>query len=282
MMMGKHNKHSMTYVVNTHRTQITPATWFYYSFYVIYPLLIIWYLYMFYLIVLRLLFKRNKSTIFPGTFWILCIVSNVLDIIGNYFFGNQNYVLSSIIFTIDLLIMYLLTMIGYYVCWSEIDYENEDDCPSWRKDRLDLHKWEIILLRLLTLNAFPLAAIMGTILTFFQWSYVLKYFALHLSDNVACIIALAILAVFLMIFWHMDSCFFRNYFVYTWLPAIGIIFSFAAVIARQHQIGGKQKPALLFAFILLIYSVIYFVLKMLLLCVRSPRENPRFARISQV
>lgn len=230
-------------------------------------------------------FKKNRSTIFPATFWILFIICSGLDVLGGYWFMKNRLLFLSITSTVQAFVLYLLTIVAFFVCWSDIRDENDVDVNNIECDRrmnnnkYGLNKCEIILLRILTLNGIPFWTMIVTILTALRWMYTFEY-TFHWGDSFSCVLGLSLLTVVLLIYWSMDTCFIGKYMVWTWTPPLALIFCFAAIIINHHQIGNKHKPALLFTFVLLIATIFFFVVKIFSLCLRNSRQpNPRFSRV---
>jgi hypothetical protein len=263
-------------------TQITPATWVIIVWPVLYGLLIIWFIYVFYLLMCRQLCSRdNKSSLFPGLFWFLFIVVNILNAIWLYLFVHHNMLISGIILLILIVMLYVLNMMAYRVCWQEVTYNsyNSNDVEQ-NEENIELSHCEVVLLRILTLNAFPLYAMWCTITACLQWTIIFQHFLFHWSDDVASIVTLAILSMVLMMYWAMSILFKREYFVWTWLPSLSLIVFFIGMIARHHSMGGLHEPGLLFGFVLLIVTGVMILIKLVTLCLCHPKyNNPRFSRI---
>jgi len=262
-----------------HLTQITPSFWVTDIYLVAYPLLLIWFLYMFYLIGCRQFCKKHTATTFSSEFWTLLVVFLILDSLIVYFY-TDNVVLSSVLIIIQTAMLYFLTWMAFDVCWNHIS-DHDDNCTenSENNDVVELNRCEIILLRILTLNVFPLFAIFNTVVLVWQWAIIVEYRIFNWSDNLTCLVMLSILAVVLIIYWHMDLLFLRNYFVWTWLPSFAVIISFIGVFQYQDQIGSKQKPALLFAFVIFIVSIVQLFLKTIFLCLCPSSRSNKFSRV---
>jgi len=272
-------------VTNRYMTQITPASWVFMIWTVIYGLLIIWYIYVFYLLLCRqLLARSNKSPLFPGIFWFIFIIVNVLNGVWIYCFLHNSMVLAGVILVVLTLMLYLLNMIAYRVCWWDVTYNgnsanNKNDVEHDNDDIVELSRCEIALLRFLTLNGLPLYAIWCTVATCLQWTIIFKYFIFHWSDNVSSIVTLSILSLLLLMYWNLDLLVKREYFVWTWSTYIALIVAFSAIIDRYNYIGGMYRPGLFFAFILLIVSIVGLLIKAFTLCLCPPKCEHRFSRV---
>jgi hypothetical protein len=282
---GQNTKYSPEEITNRYMTQITPSLWMFRIWGVIYGLLIIWYIYIFYLLLCRQLFSRkNKSPLFPGIFWLLFIIVNVLNAIWLYLFLNRYMTLSGIIIIILTLMLYLLNMIAYRVCWLDVascrcnsQYDNDVESND---DIVELSTCEIILLRLLTLNGLPLYAMWCTIASCIQWAMILQYFTFHWSSNVSSIVVLSVLSLILLIYWNIDLMAKRSYFVWTWLPWFALIAGLIAILDRYNSFGSERRPGLFFAFILLVVSGFMLMMKFFSLLLCPPRyDSPRFSRV---
>jgi len=278
-------------VTNKHLTQITPALWALYFWDVVYGLLIIWFTYVLFLLFRQLCSRSNKSPLFPGMFWFLFIIINVLNAIWAYSFVHNNLILAGVIGIILCLMLYLLNWMAYRVCWFDIysygnnnnndnNNNNKNDVESNNDDLIELSHCQISLLRFLTLNALPLYAMWCTISTAVEWASIFKYSMFHWSDNTSSIVVLTIFSLILLLFWHSEHLHKREYFVWTWLPLMGLIVALSAMIDRYGSVGGVHRPGLFFAFILLIISLVTLILKVFTTCICPPRvENPRFSRV---
>jgi hypothetical protein len=225
-------------LTNKYMTQITPASWAFIVWDVIYGLLVIWYLYIFYLLLCRQLFSgKKKSPLFPGIFWFIFIIVNVLSTLWFYLFLDNHILISGILALILIIMLYLLNVIAFRICWLDVrlvntnNYNNDDENNS--DDVVELSRCELILLRCLTLNGLPLYALWTSFTTSVQWSMILQYFTFHWSSNVSSIIALSVLSVVLLIYWHMDLLVKRKYFVYSYLPLMALVIAFALLIASS-------------------------------------------------
>jgi len=250
------------------------------------------YLCIFFLLLRQLCSRSNKSPLFPGIFWFLFIIVNILNAVWIYSFYHSSMILAGVILAVLTLVLYLLNMIAFRVCWFDV-YSNgnnnnnnsssaadKNDVESADVDLVELSHCELMFLKLLTLNGLPLYAMWCTIATGIQWSMIFKYYLFHLSDNTACIIDLSILSVVLIMYWHAEHYHKRLYLSCTWLPYLALIVAFSGMIDRYHSIGGMHRPALLFAFILLIVTIINYFIKLLTTCMcPSKVENPRFSLV---
>jgi len=286
-------------ITDKYMTQITPALWMFMVWDVIYILLIIWYIYVLYLLLCRQLFsRRNRTPLFPGIFWFLFIIINVLNGVWIYLFTHHHMVESGIVMIVLTAMLILINIIAYRICWVDVassnaKYNNND--PEYSNnnnnnnnntdinhndDIVELSSCEIGLLRLLTLNVLPLYGIWCLVATCGQWTIIFQYFTFHLSDNVSSIINLSILTFVLIMYWHLDIFVKREYFVYTWLPCIVLVVAFSSIICRYHSMGGHHKPGLFFVFILLIVSGFLTMVKLFSVCCCPPkRNNPDFSRV---
>jgi len=268
-------------VSDRYMTQITPASWVFSIWSVIYGLLVIWYIYVFYLLLCRQ--SRNNLPLFPGIFWLLFTAVHSLNALWLYFYLHNSMIISGVILIVITLVLYLMNAIAFRVCWFDVvrsNKRNTQDIESNDEDLVELSQCEIILLRLLTLNGLPMYATWCTIATCLQWTSLFKYTIFHWSDNVSCIVSLSLLSALLLIYWNMDLLTKREYFVWTWFSCFTLVVAFTAIIDRNNSFGGPRKPGLFFAFILLIISVFVIVLKAFTLCLCPPRYyNPRFSRV---
>jgi hypothetical protein len=283
-----HKKNEEKDITDKYMTQITPANWLFMVWIVIYALLILWYVYVFYLLCCRQLCSRKlKTPLFPGIFWLTFIIINVLNAIWLHLFLNHHMLVSGIVLIVLDVMLYLICMMAYRICWMDVTcynsnrYNNDAESNNDNNDTVELSCCEIMLLRLLTLNGLPLYAMWCTVATAIQWTIIFQYFTFHWSDNVSSIINLSILSAIILAYWHMDHLVKREYFVYTWLPWVVLVVSFASIIDRYHSIGGHHKPGLFFAFILLIVTsaIIVFKLFCLTCCPPKPNNNPGFSRV---
>jgi len=272
-------------ITNSHLTQITPASWAFMIWNVIYGLLIIWFIYVFYLLLRQLCSRSNKSPLFPGIFWFLFIIVNILNAVWIYSFFHSSMIVAGIILAVLTLVLYLLNMIAFRVCWFDV-YCNENNSSPYKNDvesdvdLVELSHCELMLLKLLTLNGLPLYAMWCTIATGVQWSMIFKYNLFHWSDSVSSIVPLSILSVLLFMYWHAEHHYKRLYLSCTWLPYLALIVAFSGMISRYHSMGGMHRPGLLFAFILLIITIINYFIKLFTTCMcPSKVENPRFSRV---
>jgi len=175
-------------------------------------------------------------------------------------------------------------MMAFRICWVDVrlsssnTYNNDDEC--YNDDIVELSCCDLMMLRFLTLNGLPLYAIWCSFVACVQWAIILEYFTFHFRDTVACIITLSVLSVVLLIYWHMDLLILRKYFVYSYLPLIALVVAFSAIIVRYHSMGGRDRPGICFAFVLLIVSSFMLLLKVLSLCMCPPRcDDRRFSQI---
>jgi len=280
--IGKHTEENIT---NQYMTQITPENWVFMTWIVIYILLTIWYVYVLYLMCCRQLCSRKlKSPLFPGIFWLIFIIINVLNGIGLHLYLNHHILASGIILIVLDVMLYLICLVAYRICWMDVTcynvsrYNNDAECNN-DNDAVELSCCEITLLRLLTLNGLPLYAMWCTIATAIQWTIIFHYFTFHWSDNVSSIVNLSILSVIILAYWHLDHLIKREYFVYTWLPWIVLVVAFSGMIERQNGIGGHNQPGLFFAFILLIVTSAIIGFKLIFLCCCPPRYSNTFSRV---
>jgi len=271
------------HIINEYMTQITPARWSLLVWPIIYGLLIIWFIYIFYLLLCRQLCSRdNKSSVFPGIFWFLFIIVNVLNGVWLYLFMHKDMLISGIVLLVLVVMLYALNMIAFRVCWQDVGYNDSKKSNDVEQtdDNIELSHCEVVLLRILTLNAFPLYAIWCSIAACLQWAIIFQYFWLHWSDNVASVVTLAILSAMLLIFWSISLLFKRECFVWTWLPSLSLLAVFIAIVKR-HSMGSMHEPGTLFAFVLLIVTGVMILLKLVTLCLCHPKynNNPRFSPI---
>jgi hypothetical protein len=277
-----YEKKSPEHVLYKYATQLTPASWLIVVWIIVYVMLIVWFLYIFYLIMCRQLCSRdNKSPLFPSFFWFLFIIINVLNAVWLSLFTHHDMVISGIVLLVLVVMLYVLNMMAYRVCWKEVTYSNDvNDVESYDDDMVELSRCETILLRILTLNALPLYAMWCTIAACLQWSMIFKYSLFHWSDNVSCIISLSVLSLVLLIYWSMCILMKREYFVWTWLPSFALITAIIATLCRHHSVGGLHAPGLFFAFILLLVSGVMTLLHFLTVCLCRPKSpSPRFSRV---
>jgi hypothetical protein len=292
---GNHNhydKYTPTQLVHRYGLQITPASWATVVWAIIYSLLAVWFLYIFYLLLCRQLLcsgLHNKTSLFPAIFWLLFIIVNVLNGIWVYLFADQHLVVSGIVLLVLTVMLYVLNLMAYRVCWVDVVSEHEvynnnnnNDVEHSHEDTdaVRLSKCELVLLRFLTLNGLPLYAMWCTLAAGLQWAMIFRYSLFHWSDSVACVVALAILTVVLLVYWVIDLSLARSYMSWTWFADFGAIVFFASIIQRQHSVGGVHHPGLLFAFVLLIVSGLVVVLKSMILCCKSSMSKKiRFSRV---
>jgi hypothetical protein len=294
----QNGKNTETNITNQYMTQITPQNWVFMTWIVIYALLVIWFVYVFYLMCCRQLCSRNRrSPLFPGIFWLIFIIINVLNAIWLHLFMNRHMVMSGIILIVLDVMLYLICLMAYRICWkditcnSESNSNNESNCNNSGRynndaesnndhDVIELSYCEVWLLRFLTLNGLPLYAMWCTICTAIQWTIIFQYFTFHWSDNMSSIVNLSILSVIILIYWHVDHLVKREYFVYTWLPWIVLVVAFSGMIDRYHSTGSHNKPGLFFAFILLIVTSAIILFKVFFLCCCPPKHRNRgFSRV---
>lgn len=283
--MGMNNERKFKDITNQYMTQITPANWIFQIWNVIYVLLIIWYIYIFLLFFRQLCSGRNKSPIFPGIFWLVFIIINVLNGLWVHLYANDNMVVTGIIILILTLMTYLINMIAFRVCWMDVTYDksnNEDNDYERNRDEdiVELSRFEVGLLRFLTLNGLPLYAIWCTVASALQWTMIFQYFTFHWNGSLASIVTLSVLSVVLLFYWFMEIVSQRKYFVYTWLPSIALVVAFGAIIDRYGNLGGSRRPGLSFACALMIISIAMLLVKFVTLCCCPPRyDSPRFSRV---
>lgn len=230
-------------------------------------------IYVLFIIVPKMVSQIDKTPLFPGIFWFLFTVVNVLNGIWIYLFVNDHMIVSGIILIVLTLILYLVTLMAYRICWLDVT-SNEFDCDNDMEnndDKVLLLKWELISLRILTLNVIPLYAMWCTIATCIQWSMILRDFILHIGDDASCIVVLSILSTILLFYWFIDIFYKRKYGVYTWFTYYVLIVAFGGILARYDGIGGERRPALFFSFILLAVSGFMTLLKILSSCLCRPK-----------
>jgi len=268
--------------IHKYMTQITPASWLVFVWVVIYAAFILWFLYVFYLLICRQLCSRdNKSPLFPSLFWFLFIIVNVLNAVWLSLFSHDDMIVSGIVLLILTVTLYALNIMAYRACWFDITYYNDsNDVASYDGDIVELSRCEVTLLRILTLNGLPLYAMWCTLAATLQWAIIFQYFLFHWSDNLSCIIPLAILSVLLLMYWGMSILINREYFVWTWAPCLVLIVGFVATIVKHHSIGGMHAPAVFFVFILLIVTSIMIMLRLVTLCLCRPKSpSPQSSRV---
>jgi hypothetical protein len=275
------NMHRIKRISNNHPTQIEPANWMFGVWVVIYVLFVIWYLYIFLLLFRQICCgRRNKSPLFPGIFWLIFIIINVLNGLWIHLYVKNYMVISGIILAVLTLMLYLINMIAFRVCWFDVTYEKPYNDDERDDDIVELSRCEVGLLRFTTLNGLPLYAIWCTVATALQWTMIFQYDTFHWSSTVSSIVTLSILSFVLFMFWFMEIISLRKYFTYTWLPSILLIVVFSSIIARAHSMGGSHRPGLLFAFVLLIVSSAMLLVKFFTLCCCPPRyEDQRCSRV---
>jgi len=280
--MTRHNHDNIEkQITSEYMTQITPPNWMFMVWNVIYILLIIWYIYVFYLLLCRQLFsRRNKTPLFPGIFWLLFIIINVLNGVWMYLFTHHHMVQSGIVLIVLTAMLILLNFIAFRICWKDVvssdgRYRSNDPecCNNDDDDIVELSSCEIGLLRSLTLNALPLYGMWCLLATCIQWTIIFEYFTFHLSDNISSIINLSLLTAALIIFWHFDIFITREYFVHTWLAGAVLIVTFSSIISKHHSIGSRHSPGLFFVFILLIVSSFLGMVKILSCCCCPPKKS---------
>jgi hypothetical protein len=264
-------------------TQLTPTMWSMIIWPILYGLIAIWFLYVFYLLMCRQLCSRdNKASLFPAMFWFLFIIANVVNGVWLYLYMHHDMLVSGIVLLVLNVILYALCLMAYRVCWHDVSYDNNRNTNDVeQEDNVELSHCEVVLLRILTLNAFPLYAVWCSIIACIQWTIIFKYMLFHWSDSVSSIITLAIFTGLMLILWSIAILFKREYFVWTWLPSASLIVVFIGMIHKHHSIGGIHAPGLLFAFILLIVTCVMLLIKLVTLCLCHPKNNnnPRFSKI---
>lgn len=261
---------------------ITPASWTFIVWIVLYALITLWFLFVFYLMMCRQLCSRDmKSSLFPSIFWFLFSIVHILNGVWLYLGLRQNIVISGIVLLVLTIMLYVLWMMVSRVCWQDVTaYNDSNDVESSDDEVIELSCCEVMLLRLLTLNIFPFYAIWCTLMACLQWAIIFHYSLFHWSQNLSCIISLAVLSVFLLMYWMLSSFVKREWFTWTWLPTISVIVGCIAVIVRQHTIGGRHAPAVLFVFILMLVSIAVLVFRFVTLCLCPPKfSNHRFSRV---
>jgi len=192
--------------------------------------------------------------------------------------------LTGIILAVLCLMLYLINMIAFRVCWFDVTYHksnnNNNDVEENLDDIVELSRCEVVLLRFTTLNGLPLYAMWCTLATALEWTMIFQYHTFHWSSTVSSVVTLSILTFCLLIYWTMDLITLRKYFVYTWLSCILLVVVFSAIIARYNSIGGDDRPALSFVFALLIASCVAIIYKLFSLCCCPPKyQEPRFSRV---
>jgi len=179
--MTRHNHDNIEkQITSEYMTQITPPNWMFMVWNVIYILLIIWYIYVFYLLLCRQLFsRRNKTPLFPGIFWLLFIIINVLNGVWMYLFTHHHMVQSGIVLIVLTAMLILLNFIAFRICWKDVvssdgRYRSNDPecCNNDDDDIVELSSCEIGLLRSLTLNALPLYGMWCLLATCIQWTII--------------------------------------------------------------------------------------------------------------
>lgn len=269
-------------ISDKHITQIQPENWLFMIWDVIYVLFIIWYIQVFLLLFRQLCCGKNKA-IFPGIFWFIFIIINVLNGLWIRLYSKNYMIISGILLLILTLMLYLINMIAFRVCWMDVTYQkcnNDENDVERNNDVVELSRCEVVLLRLTTLNGLPLYAMWCTIASALQWTMIFQYDTFHWSSTLACVVPLSVLALLLLMYAFMDVVTLRKYFVYTWSPCIALIVAFSAILARNHSIGGHNRGGLTFVFILLISVVAVTMLRLVSLCCCRPKyENPRFSRV---
>jgi len=261
---------------------ITPASWTIFIWIILYASLIVWFFYVFYLMMCRQLCSRDmKSPLFPSIFWFLFCIVHILNGVWLYLDLRQNIVISGIILLVLTIMLYVLWMMASRVCWVDVtSCHDSNDVESCDDEAIELSRCEIILLKVLTLNIFPLYAIWSTLNACLQWAIIFHYSLLHWNQNLSCILPLIVLSIILLIYWMISLFLKREWFVWTWLPNIAVIVACHAVTDSQHTIGGRHAPAVLFVFILMIVSYAVLFFRTLTLCLCPPKfSSHRFSRV---
>jgi len=262
--------------------EITPAWWTVIIWIILYALLVLWFLYVFYLMMCRQLCSRDmKSPLFPSIFWFLFCIVHILNGVWLYLTLRQNLVISGIVLLVLTILLYVLWMMVSRVCWLDVtSYNDPNDVESCDDDVVELSSCEVMILRFLTFNIFPFYAIWCTVTACLQWSIIFHYSLFQWSQNLSCILSLAVLSVILLIYWMICSFVKRDWFIWTWLPTISVFFAGLAVLLQQHTIGGRHAPAVLFVFVLMLVSAVVLVFRFFSLCCCPPKfSNHRFSRV---
>lgn len=273
-MYHHYANHTPNNIMNEYMTQVTIGSCLYWIWGVVYALLITWFIYVFYLLMCRQLCSQdNKMPLFSGFFWFLFIIINLLSSLWLYLFVHDHILISGIILLTLMILLYALNMLACRHC---IDMESNKNNSNGDHELLNC---ELSLLKFLTLNGIPLYAMCCALTACLQWIIIFKYFLFHFSDNISCIISLAIFTVFLMLYWIVDFCS-KTSCSHTWLSYLAIIYVFGAIITKHNSIGNVHSPGLLFSFILLILSIIMLFVKTCLVCCCYPKSaNPSFSLV---
>jgi len=239
---GKITSYNENDIANRYPLQIIPADW---TFELIWAIIYIWQaLWQFY-ILKRIIF--NNDLYLGGKFYFGFILSNILNLIWIFLWCNNYKLIAGIIIIILTLILYLCVWILLLMFYG---------CSYW-EGKSDMLQWKI---NILLINGIAFYATWTSIATCLNWGILLKY-KWNLNDDLASMIALAILGFGLMIYFIMNVVF-NKYFDHIWSPFFVFVIAFGGILSKNGI--SMNQPAIIMVIALFILVILGYIMKMVL------------------
>jgi len=226
-------------ISNKYPLQITPASWTFSIWGIIYIWQCLWLLY----VLKRCIFDGNQ--LFDLKFYISFIASNILNLTWLIAWCNNRKILAGILLT-------FLTLSLYECNWSCLSslYTNNHAKIKNEKIRSNLN--------ILVNNGIACYATWASIATCLNWGMVMNY-DLRLGDPISSFIALFLLTIILTTYFIMDLIFNHEYFMHLWSPLFVLMISFTGILVQN---GIKlEQPTSVAVISLLILSIIGYIVK---------------------
>lgn len=235
-------------ISDVYTTEITPAGWTFSIWGVIYIFNACWLIHLFSTICRT---SRNGGPVYNNP-TIVSVVFLVVYTVNMLLNVSWLLLWDRTLFEVSLVILVLITL-TLYICL--VDYHVRIN--HFVKIMATQHKVDLILFRVLLQNGVSIYATWCTIATLLNLTIVLIY-RVDLSQMVACIIALSILAVELLVFVVLDLFIFEKFLRYTFSTYLTVLWALSGSLAANWD---PSKPHSIMSVALLGVTAFLLVLK---------------------
>jgi len=275
---GLFTKTNVGKVGREYSIEITPASWTFSIWAVIYLWQALWMTYTMYLII-----RHNSTTIiFPTSYYISYILSNIFNAVWIFAWCNKDIVTAGIFLILLTSSLYICLFISHVfiadVSAMSVEHPLDDsinehfnNIPLWLRDNNVISK-----LYMLVPNGIAFYATWCLVATCLNWGIIFHYDS-NWTNTVASLVALLILTICCIVYFVLDFIRFHSYLVLTWSPYIILIFAFSGILNEHGLNNVKKEPTSIMVLLLLMGSVFMFVYK----CYDTIRSRYLSNQISQ-
>lgn len=230
---------------------ITPAGWTFAIWGFIYTWNALWLVYG-----VSTIFRRNPNGVFiyqldvtPPSVYMAFTVCNLFNIAWLFTWDREELLASVFLIALTPFMLYVALVFSHVYLNRNISFLDKNYMPK--------EKW---LVRGLVQNGLAFYATWTTIATLINFAITLSYYG-DVAVKTSSTVALSILTVELLAWVSLDILFFDNYTRYSLTPYITVVVALSGVVSKNYNLDTNRQNSV-FALILLIFAVIFFVLKL--------------------